>query len=284
MSNFRKYMNPRRALRLLALKALERFGPGDVTIKHHYTKMPLALHSFRHKGYWYHGRRREQETMRFFSQVIHPGDKVIEVGGHIGYMSMYFSELVGPDGKVTVFEPGSNNLPYITKNTSQLGNVEVVPKAISTEDGIASFFEEQLTGQNNTLLSEYHVFEENCERAFTDCSYSAREVETLRLDSFVSERDWEVDFIKIDVEGAELLALQGAKATLASSLPVLTVEVTDHQEAVFSALQTLGYCLFTDTGRSLVSARDDFLNVCAMHPEKHAQLLAKLGWSRSLAA
>src|SRR5690349_12289207 len=102
-------------LRRILIPLLNRWSPGDITLRHHWTGESVRLHSFRHKGYWYHGRRREEETMRLFSQLLKPGDSVIEVGGHIGYISLYFKALV-EHGDVFVFEPGANNLPYIRQN------------------------------------------------------------------------------------------------------------------------------------------------------------------------
>jgi len=99
------------SLRRLAINLLYRVNPGDVTIRHQYTGEKIRLHSFRHKGYGAHGRDREKNSMRIFPQLIRSGDLVIEIGGHIGYISTYFAGLAGPDGKVVVFEPGPNNLP-----------------------------------------------------------------------------------------------------------------------------------------------------------------------------
>jgi len=38
-------------------------NPGDITIRHHWTGERITLHSFRHKGYWFHGRTRERDSM-----------------------------------------------------------------------------------------------------------------------------------------------------------------------------------------------------------------------------
>jgi predicted methyltransferase len=79
--------------------------------------MPNCLfgsHSFKHYTYWYDGERREQTTMELFAKLINPGDVVVEVGGHIGYIAVYFSHLVGKQGRVVVFEPGPNNFTLPT--------------------------------------------------------------------------------------------------------------------------------------------------------------------------
>src|SRR5216684_3285865 len=82
-------------LRSIVLRFLRRVNPGDMTIRHHYTNDRFKLHSFRHRGYWYFGKHREYETMSLFPEIIADGDFVVEIGGHIGYMSLYFAHLVG---------------------------------------------------------------------------------------------------------------------------------------------------------------------------------------------
>ena len=273
-----------RFLRGLVLPILKRFNPGNIRIRHHYTGEKILLHTFRHKGYWYHGRRREARTMEFFRQVIKPGDTVIEVGGHIGYISMFFSHLVGVQGKVVVFEPGSNNLPYIEHNLSPLANVELVPVAVSDQDGEACFYEEEITGQNNSMFSDYHIFEENRQHAFSNENYHERQVTTTRLDTFIGRSDCVPDFLKIDIEGAERLALEGASSAIAKYAPVILVEVTKEKDQVYNLLARLGYEFYKDTGVPLRTPEEFDRNVCALHSDKHAQLIERCGWKRYNAA
>lgn len=262
-------------LRRVALPIFERCNPGDVRIRHHYTQQRFKLHSYRHKGYWFHGVRREQQTMQFFAQVLRPGDTVVEVGGHIGYLSLWFAELVGSAGKVVVFEPGQNNLPYLRENVAAAGNVEIVEAAVSDRNGAATFYVEGLTGQNNSLLGDYSRFAENRQRAFSSEAYREQQVQTLRLDDFVQRRDLDVDLIKIDIEGAEYLALSGAKKLLAEQQPMLMVEVTKRQDEAFELLTNLGYQLLTPSGESIADTRDSDGNVCAIHLDRHTERLEK---------
>lgn len=77
--------------------------------------------------------------MKKFSELISSGDTVVEIGGHIGFISQYFSQLVGEEGKVIVFEPGSNNLQYIKKNILGKDNIYLEQMAISDRSGTAFF-------------------------------------------------------------------------------------------------------------------------------------------------
>jgi len=233
----------------------------------------MLLHSFRHKGYWFHGRHREQTTMEFFRRAIRSGDTVVEVGGHIGYMSMFFAELVGEIGRVVVFEPGRNNLPYLRRNVSCMPAVQLIETAVSDRDGTAEFFEEALTGQNNSLLGDYRRFEENRQKAFSQQSYSRTEVKTVRLDTYLRQHQLRPSLIKIDVEGAESLVLAGAAVVLAEQLPVLVVEVTHKASDVFDLLTKLGYRLFEPEGCPWNDSEGLEGNICALHPAKHKELL-----------
>ena len=231
-------------LRRIALAALRTFSPGDITIKHHWwPEARVKLDCYRHKGYWFHGRNRERAFMETIAELVGEGDTVIDIGGHIGYLALHLRGLVGPEGKVFVFEPGKNNLPYIEANCQNYPNIQIVPSACSDSDGEAELWVEDLTGQNNSLLNNYKAFDDNRHRAFSKETTKAIKVKTIRLDGFVSEQKLKPDFIKIDVEGAELQVLQGAEACLREHKPKLLVEVTENKETVEELLKGHGYSI-----------------------------------------
>src|SRR4029078_8562288 len=116
-------------------------------------------------------------------------------------------------------------------------------------DGVATFLEEQLTGQNNSLLGDYERFSQNRQLAFSNEAYERRDVTTVRLDTFLERRAMQPDFVKIHIEGAEFLALQGAMKMLREQRPILVVEVTCHADQVFQLLTSAGYLLFTPEGK-----------------------------------
>lgn len=180
------YQSP--ILRKLILPILEKINLGSITIKHHFTKQPFYLHSFKHKGYWYHGKNREKDTIALFNKLISKNETVIEVGGHIGYFSLLFASLVGDKGKVIVFEPGTNNLPYTRKNLSQSKNIELIEQAVSDTNGILTFYIENLTGQNNTLVKDYDGFAANRQASYLETEYQKIDVQAIRMDDFIFEK------------------------------------------------------------------------------------------------
>jgi FkbM family methyltransferase len=249
-------------MRRAVLPLLRRINPGDITIRHHYTGDPVRLHSYRHKGYWYYGRAREKETMRLFSRLLFQGDSVIEVGGHIGYVSLYFKWLV-QHGDVYVFEPGLNNLPYLRRNAGTRG-IHIVEKAAGNRNGSEVFFQESLTGQNNSFVRDFKGLECNAANAFVGRpEVTEVTVEMVRLDDFVSSRSIRPSFVKIDVEGFELSVLHGMTDTISRYSPRLMIEVQANQQEIFSMLGAAGYTAFNSE-----------LSVCSRHADLRGNIFA----------
>ena len=265
-----------KAIRAIALPLLAKFNLGDITIKHHFTGDCVRLHSYKHKGYWYHGKNRERATMELFERLIKCGDTVIEVGGHIGYISLYFKHLVGSSGKVIVFEPGENNLPYLLKNIEGKG-VEVVQKAVGKEEGTCSFFLDKLSGQNNSMVEEFFMRKKTETNAFDPESTGSREVrvEVVTLDRWIGGRAVKPDFVKIDIEGFEYNALLGMKQMIAQHRPILMVEVQMNQREIDTFFESLGYAVLQENGQRM--PYDLIGNVFCFHREKHKNLIESLG-------
>jgi FkbM family methyltransferase len=236
-------------LRKVAIGALRCFNPGDISIRHHYTGDRVALHSFKHKGYWYYGKQREAESMALFARLVRPQDTVIEVGGHIGYLSLYFAQLVGQRGLVIVFEPGPNNLPYIRANLRAKPNVRLIEAAVADFCGKGSFYIEDYTGQNNSLLSHYSRFDDNLTNAGLrgQMTKSVVEIDCTTLDEFATTLTVPPpSFIKIDAEGAEFAVLGGMRHMLRPENVALMVEVTEQASAVYQLLTSAGYKAYSE--------------------------------------
>jgi FkbM family methyltransferase len=232
--------------RRAALPLLAKFGDFDVTIRHHYTGDPLRLNAFKHKGYWYLGKNREREIMSSFARLIQKGDTVIEVGGHIGYVSLYFAKLAGDSGRVFVFEPGANNLPYTIRNLQTARNVVLVQMAVSNSAGHMPFYLEDMSGQNNSLVKDFWVLDNVAKKAFLEGQSREVLVEVITLDQFVAEKNLAPTFLKIDVEGAEFDVLEGAIETIQRYRPVLMLEVNVKHKAIYDFARRNGYGIYND--------------------------------------
>ena len=264
-------------LRKLVLPLLQRVMSRDIRIRHHWTGDKITLNAFKHKGYWYHGKKRELKSMALFSQLASPGDFVMEVGGHIGYISVHYAHLIGATGRLIVFEPAPCNLPYLRKNTMANPCIRIVEKAVSDFTGSAKLHVESLTGQNNSLLPNYRTFQENAKRAFVDTDQDVVEVPCITLDDFLAEEQLQPpSFIKIDVEGAELQVLKGMKIILKKNDVALMVEVTENAKEVIRLLKDAGYLIFRPDLRPVEEVKGMVGNVFCL---KHSDVRVKFFYS-----
>lgn len=103
----------------------------------------------------------------------------------------------------------------------------MLEKAGTDVSGAAQFFEDNVSGQNNSLLGDFAIAESTARSHGVVLERRARTVELTTLDDHVGAD--RVDFLKIDVEGAELQVLQRAKLVLAR-VKCLMVEVTGHHD------------------------------------------------------
>jgi len=241
----------------MILPLLARFNPGDISVRHAYTGDRIRLHSYRHKGYWFYGKRREAATMSRFRRLIPPGATVLEIGGHIGYVGLYLASLVGRHGRVYIFEPGPNNLPYLKHNTRAKENITVVEAAAGSRNQRQTFFIENLTGQNNSFLGDFEALKANKRNAYAaDVPVEEVSVEVVTLDDFCRRRAIRPQFIKIDVEGFELEVLKGAAGLLRNVRPCLMVEIQADHPAIIELATRAGYRVFTPEGKLLERAED----------------------------
>ena len=95
----------------------------------------------------------ERRGNKIESQGHHEGDNVLEVGGHIGYVTQVFEDLVGDQGRVFVAEPTPKSRFYLKKNVRP--NTKVLPIALADINGEMDFFTEKFGGFTNSLISDF---------------------------------------------------------------------------------------------------------------------------------
>ena len=264
-------LSKNRRLRRIVLPIFARVNAGDVTITHHWTGDPLKLHSFRHKGYWFQGRGRERAVMLSLIRLVGARDVVYDVGGHIGYTGLLFASLAG---QVHVFEPGSNNLPYLRVNVGSKENVVIVQSAAGLAAGTVPMLIEDLSGQNNTLLPTAESFRSSTSNAFVRAKSRWEHVPVTTLDDYSRDKT-PPDLIKIDVEGYEFEVLQGALRVLRDQQPALMVEVSRHQDQIAALMTSLGYGVFRDDLADLGQTISTGPNVFFLHRDNHRSLIER---------
>ncbi len=153
----------------------------------------------------------EPETFKFFGEHVKLGGTVLDIGAHIGLFAVVTARLVGRDGKVFSFEPTPFTrgvLQQVVALNHCAHIVEIRSEAVSSRGGETIFFDTGDTISNANSLVR------------TGRSKSEIPVTMITVDEFVRERSLNVDCLKIDVEGAELDVLIGAKDTFIKQRPV----------------------------------------------------------------
>jgi FkbM family methyltransferase len=266
-----------KALRRVALPLMARINIGDIKIKHHYTGDKIKIHPYKHKGYWYYGKKREEDTMNLFCKIIKTNDNVIEVGGHIGYISLLFSTLVGDGGKVHVFEPGINNLPYLRFNTAKRSNVTIIPKAAGNINAKMPFYMENVSGQNNSLVKDFEIFNNVKRMSYNKkATITEVEVEVVRVDNYAKENSITPDFIKIDAEGFEFEILKGISNIIEKHCPAFMIAIQENNRGdIFKFITDRGYMLYNDHMERLCNDKFNTVNTFILHSDKHKHLINK---------
>lgn len=153
----------------------------------------------------------ESDNFTFLREHCSEGDVVLDIGAHIGLYAVMLARLTGPSGHVFSFEPTPDSYQTLREMVRMNGCEQIVTpfqRAISNKSGEASFFVLDLPGCNsNSLVRDRQHRRRSIEVAVTT------------VDDFVAERNLSVNLLKIDVEGAELAALQGARETFSRCRP-----------------------------------------------------------------
>ncbi|HLL16136.1 MAG TPA: FkbM family methyltransferase [Pyrinomonadaceae bacterium] len=144
--------------------------------------------------------------------LVKPGDTVLDIGANIGYYTLILARLVGERGKVYAFEPDPTNYELLKRNIALNGYKNVVPvmKATSNKNGTLRLY---LCRDNKAM---HRVYDSQYCDGFI-------EIEAVRLDDYFAGREEKIDFIKIDIEGAEYAALEGMATLLGKSRRAILV-------------------------------------------------------------
>lgn len=166
---------------------------------------------------------REDDVMQFFAPK--EGDVVVDVGAHIGRYTITSAMRVGPGGKVISIEAAPDNFEMLNRNIrlNKLTNVLPLNCAAYSRGAKIKLYEPSADFSiYNTIM-----------QGRTSGGDRYVEVDANTLDSILNEIGIaKVDWIKIDVEGAEFEVLKGSASTLSSNQDIaLLVEVHDIQDS-----------------------------------------------------
>lgn len=182
----------------------------------------------------------EPDETAFVKANVKQGDIAIDVGANFGWFTLMLSQLVSQRGQVHAFEPVSETADLLHRNIELNGvkNVHMSAIALDAADATRDLYLPDVGISGSFVLHHYAN------------DYKVQQVPTMTLDTYVKLHNLpRVDFIKADIEGAELNMLKGASQTLKAFRPTLLLEVQasstrlfGHEpQAVFQFLAEHGY-------------------------------------------
>ena len=160
----------------------------------------------------------EEKSTCFLSSQIKNGMTILDIGADIGYYTLLFAKNVGSKGKVYSFEPIPRAKWYLDRNIlmNGLNNVRTFNFALFDKSG-------QVCLENPFVKSKINPSKEKLSR--NDIIVEMKMFDKWKLKEGIDN----VDFVKLDVEGAELNVLRGMKNTLKKQHPKLLIEIHTHQ-------------------------------------------------------
>jgi FkbM family methyltransferase len=174
----------------------------------------------------------ESEVTRALLQLVQTDWVVFDIGAHIGYFVLLLARLVGPHGRVFAFEPFPDNFRALKENVrmNDCRNVFLENRAVAATSGLVNL---KLNDTNRLTYTPSLVDG----RPMID-------VEAVSVDDYMVGLQERVQFVMMDVEGAEAAVLKGMRSVLQRDFPTLLIELHgfDHWGQSHPALQEL-HCM-----------------------------------------
>lgn len=219
----------------------------------------------------------EPPTARVIAELLRPGDSFVDVGANSGFFTLLASRRVGPRGRVNSFEPVPSMRKRLLDNIgiNAMTNVSVHDVAASNTEDVLPLFEGP--EGHKGISSLRHI----------DNSAATIEVRTVPLDTLRNSLS-PVRMVKIDVEGAEQLVLEGMDNIIKQDRPYIVIEITDDYLRAFGNgavhlaqhLTDMGYHMYMISPEGLVpmqaeqAADENQFNALFAHTPVPESLLA----------
>lgn len=154
----------------------------------------------------------EPNVTRIVKELVKPGMRALDIGANIGYFTMLLAKLVGMTGRVLAIEPNIENGRLLTasRDANQFSQVEILLTAVGDRTDVLSLSGSGSNGTTATLQAGQSL-------------EIKRLIPCVRLDGILKSWD-RIDFIKIDIEGAEVKAFNGMIDILRQFRPIIVSE------------------------------------------------------------
>jgi FkbM family methyltransferase len=180
----------------------------------------------------------EPEVQAVLHKYLRPGMTAYDIGANIGFFSLLAARLVGTAGRVTAFEADPEVAARLRENVirNQGGPISVEEKAVWSSSNPVFFARADAEVSPDRGLG--HVIDKDSERS----ARSTIRVEAVSVDEYVRQSATP-DFIKCDVEGAEVEVFRGAEKLLSEKSPLILCEMhgEESRQTLLKLFANLGY-------------------------------------------
>lgn len=146
----------------------------------------------------------EPRERRFFRSQVEPGMVVFDVGANLGFYTLLLADRVGPQGRVHAFEPDPLSCEILQRRAAGRANIEINQTAVGDHEGTITLYTNRSNRADNRVHPSLGV--ETAE---------AVDVPLTTLDAYCAARGIEkIDAVKMDIQGAEVAALEGFRKTI----------------------------------------------------------------------
>ena len=184
----------------------------------------------------------EPERLKMVKNLISKNFVCFDIGANIGIYSLLFSRY---SNLVYAFEPLPRNLSFLQRmmKLNKVKNVIIVPSAVADKNGESMFKAASNVAEGRLDVS------------------GTQRVSTISLDRFITKKQVYPNLLKIDVEGAELLVLEGARNYLLNSKPIIIIETHGDlvKQECFKLLRQIGYTYFSPIDSNSIKVANDFV-------------------------
>ncbi|GAB1422665.1 hypothetical protein MASR2M15_29040 [Anaerolineales bacterium] len=170
--------------------------------------------------------RHETATTQKVQTLLQPGMTVLDIGAHVGYYARLFSNEVKENGRVIAFEPHPRTFEVLGRNIQAFPNIQALNLAASDSEGSAELYDYLMMSASGSLnydesmvdLQQSQTSSHDIAPRLKGFEMQTFSVQTRPGDVCLAELNIEkVDFIKMDIEGAEIKALRGLQHTIQNS-------------------------------------------------------------------
>ena len=224
----------------------------------------------------------EEEDNYLVFQCVNDGDIIFDIGANIGWYSLLFSKYFSK-AKIFSFEPIYETFKFLKNNIklNNANNIQAFNYGISNLNGKGGFY---YCPEGSVIASQKNLVNSDIAKLI-DC-------DLVTLDRFVTENKIsQLDFLKCDIEGGELFALQGGKNAIERFLPIIFVELFHlwtnqfdyHPNDIIYMLKIMGYRCYVPMKTKMqeienldVIPKNETLNYFFLHNKKHKKLINRL--------